>query len=212
MSLKKLFVAGLTCMLALSVWTPAAFAQTTSNAETRVNVIEPALDLDITETQLVFGQGTANTTVFGTNALGLTFSDAATAEQDTTGWTVGCAATQLSRNGGGGTIAQGQLAVQRTALTFASGNGDAGAGVGATPTVGTTVGYTALSGTVYLFKSGGSHASTSVSGGTTANMYSRGTWTTNVPGGNFRVTIPNGTAPGTYTGTMTMTITRGLAY
>lgn len=206
MSLKKLFVAGLTCMLAVSAWTPAAHAQST-NAETRVNVIEPALDLDITETTLLFGQGTPNTTVYGTGTLNVTFSDAASAEQDTTGWSVGCAATQLSRTGGGANIAQANLAAQRTSLTFTPTTG-----TGASPTAGTTVGFTALTGTFYLFKAGGQYASTSVTNGTLANMYSRGAWTTAIPGSNFRVSIPAGQMTGTYTGTLTMTITRGLSY
>lgn len=211
MSLKKLFVAGLTCVLAVSVWTPAVHAQST-NAETRVNVIEPALDLDITETTLLFGQGTPNTTVYGTGTLNVTFSDAASAEQDTTGWSVGCAATQLSRTGGGANIAQANLAAQRTALTFTSSTGTAGNGAGMQPTAGTTAGFTALTGTFYLFKAGGTYASTSVANGTLANMYSRGTWTTAIPGSNFRVSIPSGQMTGTYTGTLTMTITRGLSY
>lgn len=211
--MKRLFVAGLAAGLSMGLALPAR-AQTTAAPETRVNVIEPALDLDIAETALSFGQGTPGTTLLGGGNLTVTFSDAATDEQDTTGWSVYCAATPLSRSGGGGTIAQANIAGSRTGLSFTPSTGPSGAASGATPVVGTTQGMTALSGNLYLFKSGGSQASTSSggTGGVGGTIRSRGTWTTTIPGLNFQVTIPGGQATGSYTGTLTMTIVRGIQY
>lgn len=173
----------------------AVFAATTDNVQTTVTVVEPALDIDITSASLDFGASRTSNATYSSTGLNVTVTDSATDLQTTTGWNVTAQASALTS--GGNSISADNVKFVKAG--------------GMTPT-----------------DSGGTqaqNASPILPGGLAAEVnldtaqkivtssavnQSKGSFDLAFANDSFKLFVPGATPAGTYTGTLTMTISRGL--
>lgn len=192
-----------TVVAAALILSGPASAAGNDNTQTTVEIVQPALSLEINETTLHFGDAAGitsqNTYDSYTSApgvgLSVTVNDSATANQATTGWVVSAQASDLT--GTNGTIPASGFSFGgdpgMATFTWNSG-GPAGTGVSMEAP----------------FDSFPSPLDTEQPIFGAAADQGKGNWTADFAPNAFQLFVPGSTAAGTYTGTLTLTVARRL--
>lgn len=170
---------------------PALAAESASVPMT-VTVVEPALSLSIQSAVVEFGAAVhSDSTYTSLQGLEITVEDQATQAQATSGWHLVATGTVLSSEGG--TLDPERMTFHRGHLTSVEGS----PGAGPTPPVEPAGGSQALSGPVRILQSAGPNDS---------KGSFRVVWAPEV----LTLAIPGSTTAGTYTGLLSLTLSRGL--
>lgn len=182
---------------ALLVGAPgAARAATTGNTDTTVDIIQPALEITVTEGTIRFGDaaGVTSAQYYDGTGLTLTVHDYATENQTTTGWTVSAVASDLV--GDGGSIWAGELTFggDPGMATFTQQSGPVGTGVALESPFDSSPFSIDFEQPIF---------------GAAADN-GKGEWTAELNPGAFVLYVPGETAAGDYTGTLTFTVARRL--
>lgn len=205
MFMKRLAPAALACGLLLSLAANPASAAPSDSVQMSVDVISPSLSISVNPTTqtLNFGDMTKGSTSQLSSTFQVEVTDAATTSQMTDGWKVMMQPSNLTS--GANTVALGssktttvstlQYKPSAGSITWSAGAGTAGS---TQPVLVNTTTQTMLTtGSYYFFRASGANGS-------------KGTWTGVVPSNYFELALATNQPTGTYTGTLTLTVSRGL--
>lgn len=173
----------------------AVFAATTDNVQTTVTVVEPALDIDLEAGPLSFGTSRTSDATYDSDGLTVTVTDSATDTQTTTGWNVTAQASALTS--GANSISADNVKFNKDGVMTVTDTGGAQT-QNASPII-----NGALAASVNLDAAQKLVTSSAVN-------QSKGSFQLAFANDSFKLFVPGATPAGTYTGTLTMTISRGL--
>lgn len=193
---RKIAALGVAGVLMIGAAAPA-LADTTAQVQTTVTVVEPALSIQLQAAPLSFGTDRTSDAEYGSDGLQVIVTDSATDGQTTTGWNVTAQATALS----------GPTPIAASNVRFYKGGNVTITDTGGAQTQNNSP---VINSSLSTFED--LSAATKIFAAAAANQ-SKGEFTLTWDGGAssaFRLYIPGTTSAGTYTGNLTMTISRGL--
>lgn len=184
----------LVCGLLLALPTSAAAA--TSNTDTTVEVVEPALSVSITDATLSFGANRTSEAYYDSGGLTVTVTDPASDLQATTGWNLTAVASDVVS--GPNTITAENVKFHRaTVMAALDSGGDQTQDQPPVVNAGLPGLLNPLDAPLKIVTAAGTNTS-------------KGSFQLVFPGDAFQLYLPGNTPGGTYTGSMTLTISRGI--